>query len=251
MVFDSNVAEKELNQLDDLTKKQEANDPELNELEEPEIKERRNKLGRYTLDEAATFVANNAEIRANFVLKEMEESAGTGELKTYLPDGIQPYEPKPREGNVFIPGLSNPIKNYVPTWYVEAYWDDLNAWLKEKELRIENLFPDPKIRDAKNVSSQKGITKREVISAFSGMHFNEKQWGSALSTIPDWLKECRVLKGVRGNNKVSALWNPVKIAIVLLAKDIDIKKLDAVFISLKDWTNEWRDASDQFRDYYN
>jgi hypothetical protein len=57
------------------------------------------------------------------------------------------------------------------------------------------------------------------------------------------LKECRV---ARGNKSTSATWNPVLIATALFDKNIAIKKLNAVFVSLPEWADEWREVSATF-----
>jgi hypothetical protein len=55
------------------------------------------------------------------------------------------------------------------------------------------------------------------------------------------------MKGKRGNTKQSTLWNPVHLAVALLDKGVPIRKLDAVFVGLGDWANEWRITSEHFR----
>jgi len=90
-----------------------------------------------------------------------------------------------------------------------------------------------------------GITKREVIAAFEGLHFDTNaKWSRALANTPKWLGPCRVMKG---SIKASALWNPVDIAVALFGKDVTLKKLDEVFIGLRKWTDEWQEKSDYLR----
>lgn len=96
------------------------------------------------------------------------------------------------------------------------------------------------------VEAVKGITKQLVINAFEGMHFDRDHWGKNLATPPNWLIDCRVAKG---NKKTSATWNPVLIAMALTdpKRGISVNKLDVVFVGLKDWAAEWREASDYLR----
>ena len=54
------------------------------------------------------------------------------------------------------------------------------------------------------------------------------------------------MPGIQGS-KVSATWNPVLIAVAIFDNDVTIKKLDAVFVGLKDWDAEWQEASALFR----
>jgi hypothetical protein len=51
-----------------------------------------------------------------------------------------------------------------------------------------------------------------------------------------------------GTKATSSLWNPVEIAVALLDKGIPIKKLDTVFVGLRDWSDEWKEKSEYFRD---
>lgn len=90
---------------------------------------------------------------------------------------------------------------------------------------------------------KRGITKQQVINAFEGLHFDRDKWSKYLADPPDWLMTCRLTPGVQGR-KTSATWNPVLIAAALIDKGISQKKLDAVFVRLKDWADEWREASD-------
>lgn len=92
--------------------------------------------------------------------------------------------------------------------------------------------------------SKTGLTKQRIILAFDGLHFSDARWSKALGSPPDWLKPCRIMPG---NKSTSALWNPVEIAAALLDKGISIKKLDAVFVELRDWHEEWMEKSEYFR----
>lgn len=120
-------------------------------------------------------------------------------------------------------------------------------WAKGKGYSVSHLMPaDAPSMKEKDI--KQGITKQQVINAFEGLHFNRDQWTKALGkNIPNWLMECRVTPGVRGN-KVSATWNPVLIAAALIDQKIAAKKLDAVFVHLKDWADEWQEKSALFRD---
>lgn len=115
-----------------------------------------------------------------------------------------------------------------------------HTWIDEYERGME--LSDATVEKAQDI---KGLTKQQVIGAFEGMHFStDKKWSTALASPPNWLKECRVMKG---SKRTSALWNPVLIACALFDRDIRITRLDAVFVRLKDWTAEWQEASTLFR----
>lgn len=125
--------------------------------------------------------------------------------------------------------------------------EDKLAALRGKLAEIMKELETPDAGKEAKPSGKKGITKGEVISAFDGMHFNRDKWSKYLGDPPEWLKECRVALGSR-KKKVSATWDPVLIAAALFDKGIPIKKLDTVFVRLKDWADEWLEASESFRD---
>lgn len=107
--------------------------------------------------------------------------------------------------------------------------------------------PAPNVEAATDTTTPgaKGITKGAVINAFEGLHFNRDKWSKYLGDPPNWLKECRIS---RGSKKASALWNPVLIAAALFDKNVPIRKLDAVFAGLKDWTDKWQETAASLRD---
>lgn len=96
---------------------------------------------------------------------------------------------------------------------------------------------------AKSGTGERSISKGEVINAFEPIHFDRNGWNNALSDVPKWIEPCRVTLGRRGDNITPATWNPVLIAAALLDKGITAKQLDAVFVRLKDWADEWREVS--------
>lgn len=91
------------------------------------------------------------------------------------------------------------------------------------------------------VPAVKGITKNAVINSFEGLHFNGDQWRKYTASPPEWLERCRVQ---RGDPKTSGLWNPADIALALLDRKIPLKRLDAVFVGLSDWADEWREKTE-------
>lgn len=198
-------------------------------------------IGRYTLNEAALYIEEHSNSNAHSIFNKLKESALTDKLSVYCSGIDELYKPKHSEHitNVFVANL-------------EAYWNNLNVWLKTHEPRLECEFPKPISNEGNALSTVKtGITKSAVINAFKGMHFDETQWHNALGkNIPKWLKVCRIMPGKKGHNKASATWNPVLIASALYGpegKNIPIKKLDTVFVQLPDWADEWREASSFFR----
>ncbi len=96
---------------------------------------------------------------------------------------------------------------------------------------------------AKVAGVKRSITKQQVINAFEPIHLDRNGWNNALSDVPKWIEPCRVTLGRKGDKTTPATWNPVLIAAALLDKGITAKQLDAVFVRLKDWADEWREAS--------
>ena len=122
--------------------------------------------------------------------------------------------------------------------------EDVNEFFEKNRYSYEWTPRETQKQPMRGSHTFKGITKGEVIGAFEDLHFNDAQWSRALANVPEWLKPCRVMKG---SKKASALWNPIQIAVALIGKGVPLKKLDAVFVGLKDWTDEWQKDSDYFR----
>ena len=122
---------------------------------------------------------------------------------------------------------------------LRAKLSELSELLEKPWERPPNLQSDA----AKVVATKRGITKNQVIDAFAGLHFDgHNGWRNALSDVPQWIEPCRVTLGRKGDNSISATWNPVLIAVALIDKGITAKQLDAVFFhSQHDWADEWAD----------
>jgi len=137
----------------------------------------------------------------------------------------------------------------LPTaaWFIDLDEADLGLKKQGISLNLEELKASLKAANEQGkktvpyikVEAVRGITKQEVIDAFEGMHFNRNQWSRSLADVPEWLERARVMKG---NKTTSAIWNPVQIAVELSNRGTSIKKLDAVFVNLKDWIEEWQAA---------
>lgn len=120
-------------------------------------------------------------------------------------------------------------------------------WAESKGYSVAHLMPAD-APAAKGKAKQRSITKQQVINAFAGLHFDRNGWNNALSDVPKWIEDCRVTPGRKGDRTTPATWHPVLIAVALIDKGITRKKLDAVFVSLKDWADEWHEVSESFRD---
>ncbi len=134
------------------------------------------------------------------------------------------------------------LESDVPDTQSPAKWI---ACATELGFEVDEVWS--KLPDAKGEAvpdTKRSISKGEVINAFDGFHFSRDRWDKSLGDPPDWLKTCRVEKGKQGDNKASARWNPVLIAVGLLKIDkaLTPKKLDAVFVRLPDWADEWQET---------
>ena len=146
--------------------------------------------------------------------------------------------------------LGDRALSYCPLLVVND--ERLYLWIMEgflapatPEARSVVELPADGAAPAATAQAGRGITKQQVMNAFEDLHFDRDHWGKNLSTPPNWLIPCRV---ALGNKKTSALWNPVLIAAALVDKRIAMKKLDAVFVGLRDWAAEWSEISATFRD---
>lgn len=112
----------------------------------------------------------------------------------------------------------------------------------EKRRGIETPNATPTI---KNTEAIIGLPKRKVMAAFQGIKWDYEHWGKNLAAPSKKLESCRV---ARGSKKASALWSPVDIGLYLLDEGEQLKKIDAVFVDLKDWTDEWQEKTELERD---
>jgi hypothetical protein len=129
------------------------------------------------------------------------------------------------------------------------------AWAQSLGWGLPDKFPcagatQPKAPSAAN--TKKYLTKQQIITAFEGLHFDDKRWSKYLASPPEWLKLCCKGKGKPGDNSNSSQWDPVLIAVALNEPErgISVQKLDAAFASkppLKHWADEWRDVSEYLR----
>lgn len=103
--------------------------------------EARRSMGRYSLEEAAQYVADNSNANARSIYIKLEKFAETGKLTIHWPGSDEVYKPKPRNQlSMNHTGLRG---------FEEAYWCDLNKWLEVNEPRLDCKFPDPNIQYTK------------------------------------------------------------------------------------------------------
>lgn len=94
--------------------------------------------------------------------------------------------------------------------------------------------------------TEKGFTSQQIADVFYSFHYESKgKWRKYLGDPPEWLKKCRISKGMRGSKNKSAIWNPVEIALALLNIGISEDKLNQAFKKplLKDWKDEWKNRT--------
>lgn len=110
---------------------------------------------------------------------------------------------------------------------------------------IDVLYGKPTFRTTTKAPLN-GVDKKTIALKFHDIYWSESEWNKSLASPPKWLKECRVSRGTRSKNNPSS-WNPVDIAIALTDKGISTSKLDAVFVSLSAWRDEWETKSEYLR----
>lgn len=88
--------------------------------------EERHTAGRYRLEEAADALDQHTGTSAKDWLGKLEKAVLEDHLLVYRPGEQARYRPKA-----------------VRAYYDEAYWDDLNAWLKANEPRVKFQFAEP------------------------------------------------------------------------------------------------------------
>lgn len=101
--------------------------------------------GRYQLGLAAMIIASSAKAEVNSMMHKLFEAAGAGELRVYERGMDEVYRFTTAPNWKSNPQLKdNEIK-------LEAKWNDLNAWLKDKERGIFDAynFPEPDAPAAK------------------------------------------------------------------------------------------------------
>lgn len=138
----------------------------------------------------------------------------------------QAQEPAP------IPFEASRSESLIPE---KSLLDFLKKNRKAEQLKRQTAAPN----------SVRGINKQEAAIAFQGIYWDLRRWRKYLGDPPDWLKECQKQKGVKGNNKISAIWDPVEIAFALLCKGISEEELNQAFkkTALKDWAGEWKEKT--------
>lgn len=160
-----------------------------------QLAEKRRAAGRFNLEEAAVAVVHRVATPDNVgvvrlhwerdwpLLSKLIQSARTGELHIYSPEGLQ-----------ILPDEAQTVQ-----WFArETYWKDLNAWLDKNEPNVLFRFPPPADSIATAVlgcaeasteqdkypdDSDLGLGKRE--RQIRRIEWAAKQLGFAPTAVPD------------------------------------------------------------------
>lgn len=228
-------------------------------------KEKR-QTGRYTLEEAASCLAESCGADMSSIVVKLIKSVHKGDLPTYRPGSKERLIYGSGEGAISI----------VRCFWEEVYWDDLNQWLKAEEKRLEYCFPKPELSEwttrtrtenAKTRGSATSVPTREILAhdwpfvstlavahgnlAFAGKRTNRAKRAfdldslrEALSNSPDWIVVARDSKGSRG--KAAATWNPARLAKCILDRRYaNHRSLDAFIKSdFPAWYDEWQSLTE-------
>lgn len=93
--------------------------------------------GRYTLEEAASFINELTEESAESMKNKLIAAVENGELQTYAPGSLEKYNSK-----------------ITRDFYEHVYWNDLNDWLDKNEPRLDCEFPNPADNSAPVLQAQ-------------------------------------------------------------------------------------------------
>lgn len=132
----------------------------------------RRKSGRYTLEEAAYFVAFHGVASAQSILNGLMDTIALGEL------------------DIYEPALNSKYKtNVVRPWSDEVYWSDLNNWLREHEPNIQCVFPSP-VAAQTGVGNQGGVQGRGDSNALDFKENNPAKIGWQIALFSSWKRIC-------------------------------------------------------------
>lgn len=104
----------------------------------------RRSAGRYTLEEAAQYVADNSTADAESMLSKLKGAAASLALTVYLTGSNERHTDMMRAASVRCGGEARGFRTAggrIAQGDEEAYADDLNAWLAKNEPRLNWEFP--------------------------------------------------------------------------------------------------------------
>jgi hypothetical protein len=184
----------------------------------------RDQEGRYSIEEAGMMLDSETNNGGRELLM---NAAAAGGLKVYAPGNNAQF----------------PVDQIrVNRDYLEAYWDDLNVWLKANAPRIKFEFPAPESEPVTTTAepAAKGVTTAQIVDAFGGLvNFG---LGKAMTDRTLWTCDARITSGTKGG-RYKSLWCPVIMATALHElKNVPMPKLNKAFNTcnfLADWREEW------------
>ena len=191
--------------------------------------------GRYTLKEAAECISEYLDITSAEILIKLTDAAATKILPMYLPGTGDRCD--------YSMEASLEVRNY----YEEAFWSDLNQWLKKYAPKVVFRFSDPK--GVKTRIQDQGVSKQEIVSVEWGLP-GGRNIQSFLDERPVWVRSALVDKGSPGGRADrSSRWNPAILAICLFETTphkpwyVDIATLTKVLEgSYPKFVEQWKDA---------
>jgi hypothetical protein len=125
------------------------------------------------------------------------------------------------------------------------------SYVSQFQIEVDLNSTDTQL--ATQVKAQRGLPSGKISIIFADLYYSEERWRKNLGAPSNWLKECKIYPGST-KNKTPSLWNPVDIAIRLNSdhrltrQNIPLKKLDAVFVGLQEWQDEWQSQSEALRE---
>jgi hypothetical protein len=204
---------------------------------------RRQTFGLWTLGEVRERLeASNPEIDGFQFLASMINGATSGQLLVCDSNGLTCETPK----------TASP--------YTLTSTDAVNEWLEVRGSSLTFMPPHsnhrPGIPGETPATSEKtlvlGVTTPVMALAFGKDNlngWNEDKWARYLADgKAKWILATRVEAGRPG--KISATWDPVKLALALLDKNVRLQKLDQVFkrAAFRKWQDIWMEKTELLRE---
>lgn len=173
------------------------------------------------------------------ILARLRTMDGTSNVDGLIDEDGQDYYLGGRElYRVFVESVANISDDQKGGLWYRLAFDAPSEW---RAIQASGTSPTTNVLSAKQTTA---LTKQPIINAFEGVYWSREQWSKYLASPPQWLTSCRVAKG---NKTVSATWSPVSIGLALRDKGVVLKRLDLVFMGLKDWKDEWQESTELMR----
>jgi len=170
--------------------------------------EERRTAGRYTLHEAADALEQHTGTIAKDWVVKLEQAVRNDHLLVYRPGEQARYRPKT-----------------VRADYDEAYWDDLNTWLKAHEPRVKFQFAAPIATETSSQRVAKPGTANEPASAPN-------------TDSVSWTEQAHTLKQIQEQADLWALRQPARLYGAGFSEKMQKQTTLSRYLDFDTWTPE-------------